>query len=209
MFPMIRPVVAAAACCLALPCGDAAPEDSPLPPVPPEPPVLLMKQAKDLIHKQEPWRTFPEVYLKGTPENMRIVVNLATQRATLMVGAEVSVDTPISSGKRGAPTPVGSFTVLEKIRNQQSSTYGSFVDKRGRTVRSGISMKLDVAPAGTHYVADPMPYFCRFTANGFGIHGGTLPGYPAAQGSIRVPEEVARFIYEKVHIGTPIEIRAE
>jgi len=201
MFPMLRPFIAAAACWLAIPCGDAAPADGEE-----RPPA---KTAKDLIQKQEPWRAFPEVYLKATPENTRLVVNLATQRAVLMVGAEVSLDTPISSGKRGASAQAGTFTVLEKIRNHQSSTYGSFVDKRGRTVRSGISMKLDAAPAGTHYVADPMPYFCRFTTTGFGIHGGILPGYPAAHGSIRVPEEVARLIYEKVRVGTVIEIHAE
>ena len=201
MFPTIRTAVAAAACWLAIPCGDAAPADAAE-----QPPA---KTAKDLIQKQESLRVFPEIYMKATQENTRIVVNLATQRAVLMAGAEVCLDTPISSGKRGAPTLAGPFTVLEKIRNHQSSTYGSFVDKRGRTVRSGISMKLDAAPAGTHYVADPMPFFCRFTATGFGIHGGILPGYPAAHGSIRVPEEAARFIYEKVRVGTPVEIRAE
>lgn len=167
------------------------------------------KTAKDLIQKQEPLRVVPDVYAKSTPENTRLVVNLATQRAMLLVGGVACIDTPISSGKRGALTPAGKFTVLEKIKGHQSATYGSFVDKLGRTVRSGISMKLDAAPAGTHYVADPMPFFCRFTATGFGIHGGILPGYPAAHGSIRVPEDVARFIYEKVRVGTSVEIRAE
>ena len=99
--------------------------------------------------------------------------------------------------------------MLEKIKSHESATYGSFVDKRGRTVRSGISMKLDAAPAGTHYVANAMPHFCRFTETGFGIHAGMLPGYPASHGSIRVPEDAARFIFEKVRIGTPIEIRSE
>ena len=161
------------------------------------------------MQKQEPLRVVPEVYMKSSPENTRVVINLATQRAFLMVGTEVCIDTPISSGKRGGPTPAGTFAVIEKIKNHQSSTYGSFVDKRARTVRSGISMKLDAAPAGTHYVADPMAFFCRFTDSGFGIHGGILPGYPAAHGSVRVPQDVARLIYEKVRIGTPVEIRAE
>ncbi len=201
MLSVIRPIIAAASCVLALPCGGAADAKNDA-----EPPV---RTEKVWIQKQEPWRAFPEVYGRATPENTRLVVNLATQRAQLMLGAEVAVDTPISSGKRGAPTPAGAFTVLEKIKGHQSATYGSFVDKRGRTVRSGISMKLDAAPAGTHYVADPMPYFCRFTTTGFGIHGGSLPGYPADHGGIRVPEEVARIIFEKVRTGTPIEIRAE
>ena len=201
MFPVFRPALIAAACALAISRAGAAPADAPE--------QSPAKTAKDLIQKQKPWHAFPEVFTKATPENTRLVVNLATQRALLMVGTEVGIDTPISSGKRGAPTPVGTFKVLEKTRGRQSSTYGSFVDKRGRTVRSGISMKLDAAPAGTHYVADPMPFFCRFTETGFGIHAGILPGYPAADGSIRVPEEVVRFIYEKVRTGTPVEIRAE
>jgi lipoprotein-anchoring transpeptidase ErfK/SrfK len=167
------------------------------------------RTAKDLIRKQEPLRVFPSVYAKATLENTRLVVNLATQRAMLLVAGETCMDMPISSGKRDAPTPTGTFTVLEKIRRHQAATYGSFVDRLGRTVRSGISMKLDAAPAGTHFIADPMPFFCRFTDTGFGIHGGLLPGYPAAHGSVRVPEDVARLIYEKVRVGTPIEIRAE
>jgi lipoprotein-anchoring transpeptidase ErfK/SrfK len=201
MFPLIRPVFAAAVCWLAVARSVAAPADAADQPV--------AKTAPDLIRKQTPPRVFPEVLAEATPENTRLVVNLATQRAMLMSGAKVCIDTPVSSGKRGGPTPAGTFSVLEKAKGHQSATYGSFVDKLGRTVRSGVSMKLDVAPAGTRYVASPMAYFCRITATGFGIHGGILPGYPAAHGSIRVPEDIARLIYEKVRVGTPVEIRAE
>ncbi|MEO6742178.1 MAG: L,D-transpeptidase [Chthoniobacteraceae bacterium] len=165
--------------------------------------------ATDLIRKQDGLRIVPELYAKATQESTRIVVNLATQRLMLLAGTEVCIDTPISSGKRTAPTPAGKFTVMEKIKGHQSGMYGNFVDRRERVVRSGVSMKLDAAPAGTHYVSEPTPFFCRFTETGFGIHGGMLPGYPAAHGSIRVPIELIRVIYEKVRVGTPIEIRAE
>jgi len=167
------------------------------------------KTAKELIQKQEPFRVVADIYAKATPENTRIVVNLATQHLLLMVGDETCIETPISSGKSAAPTPVGTFAILEKIKTHMSSTYGNFVDKRGRVVRSGVSMKFDVAPPGTRFLAAPMPNFLRFTDTGFGIHGGILPGYAAAQVSIRVPEEIAQLIFEKVRVGTPIEIRAE
>lgn len=167
------------------------------------------KTAKELMQKQEPVRVVPQVYARATLENTRIVINLATQRALFLVDGEACIDTPISSGKHSAPTPAGKFTVIEKIKRHQSATYGSFVDKLGRTVRSGVSMKFDAAPAGTHYVANPMPYYCRFTDSGLGIHGGILPGYPASNGSIRMPEDMARYIYEKVRVGTPVEIKAE
>jgi len=165
--------------------------------------------AKAWIKKQEPLRAVPEIYLKSTPANTRLVVNLATQRVVMLVADEMCIDAPISSGKRCAPTPTGTFTVLEKLKKHESATYGSFVDKLGRTVRSGVSMKIDAAPAGTHYVATPMLFFCRFTETGFGIHGGVLPGYPATHGSIRVADDVARQIYERLRVGSVIEIRAE
>lgn len=203
MQSVFRTVLAATALLL---CARVVAEEKPAPSGDEAP---AAKTAKDLIRKQEPLSVQPDHYARATPESTRIVINLASQRLSLMTGDKVCLETPISSGKRGAPTPAGTFAVLEKIKSHQASTYGSFVDKRGRTVRSGISMKLDAAPAGTHYVADPMPNFCRFTETGFGIHAGMLPGYPAAHGSIRVPEDAARFIFEKVRVGTPIEIRAE
>ncbi|MEO6787329.1 MAG: L,D-transpeptidase [Chthoniobacteraceae bacterium] len=199
---VLRTAVAAAA----LLCAPAFAQVDDGRPAASQPPA---KSAKELIRKQEPFHVFPEVYAKATPENTRIVVNLATQRLLLLAGTEVCIDTPISSGKRAVPTPTGTFAVLEKIRNHQSANYGNFVDRRDRVVRSGVSMKLDVAPPGTHYVSVPMSFFLRFADTGFGIHGGTLPGYPVAHGSIRVPEEMIRFIHDKVRVGTPIEIRAE
>jgi lipoprotein-anchoring transpeptidase ErfK/SrfK len=201
MSPIVRIILATLACRSAISYGEAVSADAAE--------QAPAKTAKDLIRKQEPLRVVPELYLKATAENTRIVINLATQRAYLMVGTEACIDSPMSSGKKPAPTLPGTFAVLEKIKNHQSATYGNFVDKMQRVVRSGVSMKLDAAPAGSRYVSIPMPHFCRFTETGFGIHGGFLPGYPAAHGSIRVPDDVARYIYEKVRVGTPIEIVAE
>ncbi len=167
------------------------------------------RAAKDLIRKQPPAQVVQEMYARATPDNTRIVVNLAAQRAYLMVGADVCIDTPVSSGRRAAPTPTGAFTVMEKIRDHSSASYGDFVDGSGRVVRSGVSMKLDAAPAGARYASVPMKFYCRFTDSGFALHDGLLPGYPAAQGSVRVPVEIARMIFEKVRVGTPVEVRAE
>jgi lipoprotein-anchoring transpeptidase ErfK/SrfK len=167
------------------------------------------KRATDLIRKQAPPIIAAELAAKITLENSRIVINLATQRAYLMAGPDIYIDTPVSSGKATGPTPVGTFTVIEKIKEHRSGMYGDFVDKRGQIVRSGVSMKLDAAPSGTHYVDAPMPFFCRLNDAGIGIHGGILPGYPAAHGSIRLPVDVAKIVFEKVKAGTPVEIRAE
>lgn len=141
-----------------------------------------------------------------TPENSHVLVSLSKQRVWLMTGETVYIDSPISSGKVGHETPSGSFTVLEKDPNHKSNIYGSFVDASGRTVRSGISSKIDSAPSGTHYVGAPMKWFMRLTDKGVGMHVGILPGYAASHGCVRLPEAIAPLIYQKVKIGTPVVI---
>ncbi len=96
--------------------------------------------------------------------------------------------------------------MLEKDPNHKSNIYGSFVDGAGRTVRSGVSSKIDSAPSGSHYVGAPMKWFMRLSDKGVGMHVGILPGYPASHGCVRLPEEIAPLIYQKVKIGTPVVI---
>jgi lipoprotein-anchoring transpeptidase ErfK/SrfK len=203
---MFREVAAIIAVMVLLARAEASAQDAAAPAGPTPVPA---KAAKDLIRRQAQAHVAQDLYAKATPENTRIVVNLAAQRAYLMVGEDVCIDTPISSGRRVAPTPTGAFTVLEKIRDHSSASYGDFVDSSGRVVRSGVSMKLDAAPAGARYVSVPMKFYCRFTDSGFALHDGLLPGYPAAQGSVRLPSEIARLLFEKVRVGTPVEVRAE
>jgi hypothetical protein len=110
-----------------------------------------MKKASTLISRQPPpviEKRFESVI---NPENSSVVISLSKQRAYLMTGDEVYIDTPVSTGKRAGMTPVGSFRVMEKDLDHRSSLYGDFVDSQGRVVRSGISTKVDSAPAGTRY----------------------------------------------------------
>jgi lipoprotein-anchoring transpeptidase ErfK/SrfK len=161
------------------------------------------KPASELISKQAKPRVVPRVLERANPDNTRIYVSLSKQRAYLMVGDEVAIDSPISSGKRAGMTPKGSFTVLEKDRDHRSSVYGSFVNSSGQVVRSGVSTRIDSAPSGTTYRGAPMAYFMRLTWEGVGMHVGILPGYPASHGCVRMPGEIAPLFYERVKLGTP------
>jgi lipoprotein-anchoring transpeptidase ErfK/SrfK len=38
------------------------------------------------------------------------------------------------------------------------------------------------------------------------MHIGILPGYPASHGCVRLPPEIAPLIYQKVRVGTRVEI---
>ena len=174
----------------------------------PAPTPTPMKKAAELLKKQEKAVINKDLAEKITPDNSRVLVSIAKQRAYLMVGEEVYIDTPVSTGKRAGMTPTGSFAVQEKDKDHRSSLYGEFVDRKGRTVRSGVSMKVDSAPSGSHYVGAPMKWFCRFNG-AVGMHVGILPGYPASHGCVRLPEAIAPLIYENVKVGTPVEVVAE
>ncbi len=172
------------------------------------PPRLTTRQrpAESLISKQEPPKITPRVLEQLTPETSSILVSLSKQRAYLMLGGEIAVDTPISSGKKSRMTPKGRFKVLEKDKDHRSSVYGAFVDKQNRIVRGGVSTRIDSAPSGTHYVGAPMLFFLRLTGDGVGMHIGVLPGYAASHGCVRLPAEIAPIFYEKSKVGTPAEI---
>ncbi len=171
-------------------------------PAPPQP----MRKPSEMIHRQEPMKVNQSLLKQATPDNTHIVVSLPKQRAYLMIGDKIVADAPVSSGKRGHSTPSGHFTVLEKDPNHHSSLYGDFVDSRGRVVRAGVSARIDSAPSGTHYVGAAMKWFLRLTSDGVGMHIGILPGYPASHGCVRESADGAKLFYDRVKVGTPVDV---
>ena len=174
------------------------------PPAPTPPPTL--RKATDLIRKQEPSKVNQALLKQATPDNVHIVVSIPKQRAYLMIGEQIVIDGPVSSGKRGHSSPTGHFTILEKDPNHHSSLYGDFVDGSGRIVRAGVSARIDAAPSGTHFVGATMKWFLRLTEDGVGMHIGILPGYPASHGCIRESAEGAKLFYDHVIVGTPVDV---
>jgi lipoprotein-anchoring transpeptidase ErfK/SrfK len=166
------------------------------------------RKASELIHRQDPIRINQKLLSEVTPDQTRIVVSLSKQRAYLLRGEEVIVDSPISSGKRGHTSPSGSFSVKEKDPDHHSTIYGDFVDSSGRVVRAGVSARIDSAPSGTHFDGASMRWFMRLTDDGVGMHVGFLPGYPASHGCIRMPSEAAKLFYDHVRVGTPAFVGA-
>lgn len=165
-----------------------------------------MRKASELINRQPPININQSVYDSLTPDQSRVVVSLTKQRAYLLNGDQLAIDSPISSGKRAGMTPSGKFSVMEKDKDHRSSVYGNFVDRSGRVVRAGVSLRIDSAPSGTHYEGAPMKWFMRLTGDGVGMHVGILPGYPASHGCIRMPAQAAEMFYSRVKIGTPVEV---
>jgi lipoprotein-anchoring transpeptidase ErfK/SrfK len=166
-----------------------------------------MKSAVDLIKKQAPLQVDQALLAKISPDDVHIIVSLGKQRAYLMTGEQIVIDSPISSGKLGHTSPSGSMKILEKDPNHHSSLYGDFVDSLGRIVRAGVSMRIDAAPSGTHFQGAEMKWFMRLTDEGVGMHVGILPGYPASHGCIRMPSDGAKLFYDHIKIGTLVEVQ--
>jgi lipoprotein-anchoring transpeptidase ErfK/SrfK len=163
------------------------------------------KSPGDLIQRQADPKITLRLMSTTGPENSRVYVSLSKQRAYLIntTTDEIVIDSPISSGKAGHTTPKGKYAIKEKDRDHRSSIYGDFVDSGGRTVRRGVSTKIDSAPSGTKYVGASMKWFMRLTNEGVGMHTGILPGYAASHGCIRMPEQIAQMFYDRIKVGTP------
>jgi lipoprotein-anchoring transpeptidase ErfK/SrfK len=159
-----------------------------------------------LISKQAPSTINQAILAQMTPDNASVLVSLSKQRAYVYAGGQLAIDTPISSGKKAGFTPTGNFTIIQKDPNHRSNIYGNFVDSRGRVVRSGVSSRIDSAPSGSRFEGAPMLFFMRLTNEGVGMHVGILPGYPASHGCIRMPAEIAPQIYQRVKLGTPVQV---
>tara|TARA_R110002096_G_scaffold403766_4_gene601383 strand:- start:24948 stop:25667 length:720 start_codon:yes stop_codon:yes gene_type:complete len=120
------------------------------------------------------------VLAKSTGRNSRVEIDLAGQRAYLLVNGEIGLETPISSARSGKYTPTGTFTVHDRVRSGK------------------ISNLYDVL----------MPYWQRLGSTEFGIHAGYLPGRPASAGCVRLPRQAAELIFDHTAYGTQISIHS-
>lgn len=105
-----------------------------------------------------------------------MIVSLATQRATLYRNGVPIAITTVSTGKAGHETPTGVFTILQRDIDHRSNLYDDA----------------------------PMPYMQRLTWGGVALHGGSLPGYPASHGCIRLPQAFARLLYGVTRLGMTV-----
>jgi lipoprotein-anchoring transpeptidase ErfK/SrfK len=142
--------------------------------------------------------------LASAAQGYSVEIDLSDQRAYLMHGGQVVLESPISSGRPGYATPTGRFTVVDKNIDHRSSLYGKIVDARGRTIVADADADMAVPP-GARFVNAPMPYFVRFNG-GIGMHAGYLPGYAASHGCVRLPEDAAMQFFSAVEAGTPVTV---
>jgi lipoprotein-anchoring transpeptidase ErfK/SrfK len=114
----------------------------------------------------------------SSKKGVRVLVSLPQQRAYVFKGGVLAFTAPVSTGKRGHPTPVGTFRILLKKVHHNSSKYDNA----------------------------PMPYMQRLTNYGIALHAGHVPGYPASHGCIRLPRGYAKTLYGLTDSSTRVTI---
>ncbi|WP_027523902.1 L,D-transpeptidase family protein [Bradyrhizobium sp. Ec3.3] len=105
-----------------------------------------------------------------------IAISIDRQRVTVYDSNGVFAESPVSTGMKGHPTPMGVFSVIQKHKFHHSNIY------------SGA----------------PMPYMQRITWSGVAMHAGVLPGYPASHGCIRMPMAFAVKMWNWTKMGARV-----
>lgn len=107
-----------------------------------------------------------------------IAISIEKQSLKIYDANGFFAETPISTGMRGHPTPMGVFSIIQKHKFHHSNIY------------SGA----------------PMPYMQRITWSGVAIHAGVLPGYPASHGCIRMPMAFAVKMWNWTRMGARVVV---
>jgi hypothetical protein len=146
----------------------------PAPPPRAAAPIRLRKSTKNRPPKAE------DIARDARKPQGPLIIAISIERQSLKVydANGFFAETPISTGMRGHPTPMGVFSVIQKHKYHQSNIY------------SGA----------------PMPYMQRITWSGIAMHAGVLPGYPASHGCIRMPMNFAVKLWGWTRMGARVVV---
>jgi hypothetical protein len=106
-------------------------------------------------------------------EPILAIVSLRSQRITVYDANGWILRAPVSSGQKGRETPSGVFSIIQKEAEHYSNLYDDAY----------------------------MPHMQRITWSGIALHGGSLPGYPASHGCVRLPFDFAASLFDATRLG--------
>jgi lipoprotein-anchoring transpeptidase ErfK/SrfK len=125
------------------------------------------------------------------PTDISIRIDLSRRSLALLSGDRVLRRAPVGIGRRGSPTPVGHFSVTDKLNGRRyGSSYGCCI-----LALSGIQPNLPRGWRGQGRLA---------------IHGTNAPGSigrRSSAGCARASRRTMRLLMRRVALGTPVEIR--
>jgi lipoprotein-anchoring transpeptidase ErfK/SrfK len=127
-----------------------------------------------------------------TAVSRRVVVSLPDRRLAIIENDRVLSVYEVAVGAPASPSPVGSFTIVNRVSNP---TYY----KPGNVVAPGAAN-----PVGTRWIG--------LSAKGYGIHGTDNPrsiGFAKSHGCIRLRNQDVEKLFEQVRAGDVVELHGE
>jgi L,D-transpeptidase ErfK/SrfK len=123
-------------------------------------------------------------------DSLRIVINVPAKRLSLVRGATLLKAYPVAVGRPWTQTPRGSFRILQKAKDP------TWAPKGRPPVPPGPNN-----PLGHRWM--------RISPDGYGIHATNEPGsigQARSHGCIRMSRPDAEDLFDRVALGTPVEI---
>jgi len=119
-----------------------------------------------------------EVAPRQGGEPIMAIVSIKSQQVTLYDADGWILRAPVSTGTTEYETPAGIFAIVQKKKDHRSNMYDDAW----------------------------MPHMQRITWNGIALHGGSLPGYAASHGCVRLPFGFAERLFDRTRIGMRVII---
>src|SRR6202022_2215475 len=142
-------------------------------------PEPMLPQRRQKVRHRQGKKLEASVKESAKPQGPLIIaISIEKQSLKIYDANGFFAETPISTGMRGHPTPMGVFSVIQKHKFHHSNIY------------SGA----------------PMPYMQRITWSGVAMHAGVLPGYPASHGCIRMPMAFAVKMWNWTKMGARVVV---
>jgi len=126
------------------------------------------------------------------PVTRRVVVSIPDRKLALIENDRIVRIYPVAVGAPVSPSPVGSFSIVNRVSNP--AYY-----KTGKVVGPGSAN-----PVGTRWIG--------LSAKGYGIHGTDAPasiGFAKSHGCIRLRNRDIEQLFERVRAGDVVELHAE
>ena len=133
-------------------------------------------------------------YKPHNPGAVRVKVSTSTQHIYVMEGDRCFMAVQGCVGEHGASRP-GSFTIINKIKNKRSGSFGFTSSGGPADIHQGQSVA----------VGYPMANWCEWSP-GYGFHEGFVWSQPRTHGCIRLHKEAAARLFALVKVGTPVNI---
>lgn len=148
-----------------------------------------------------------KILQKNSPEKLTAVFKLEQKILEINVDRKIALRSPFRAGNEHYPTPRGKFKIIAKQERYRDNLFGHYLDANGKILVSHVFRHCLAQPSSSTFSPSDRLYYMRFTESGLAIQAGNLTRFHSTDGSLLLPEEAAKWLYELFEVGGVIEIK--